>query len=312
MELLYLGPSETLRFIRSILPKNFEVQFALDDDSVERYIQTCDIILDAYMRIRFPADRISRAAHLKLFVTATTGSDHIDISALNRRGIPLLTLKDRKEVIRNITPAAEHSWLLLMACARRLRAAVNGVLLKEWDRNKYPGIMLRGKTIGIIGCGRIGQWVARYATAFEMKCLGFDPYVCPWPGTIEKTDLESLLKTADFISVHVPLNEETLQLLGQKEFRNIKKGAVLINTSRGEIIDESAVLEALLEGRLAAVGLDVLTSEPDIADHPIIKYAETHQNVIITPHIGGFSPEALEYVLAFSCQRIVEFFGMKR
>lgn len=310
LQVLYLGPPDTLEYVRANLPEGFDVRLALDDVGVDRVVQSCDVVLDAYLRFHFPADRIARAVNLKLFVTATTGADHIDALALAQRSIPLLTLKGQRDVLRNITPAAEHSWLLLMACARRLRAAIQGVLAGEWDRNRHPGIMLRGKILGIIGCGRIGQWMSRYSTAFGMKCLGYDPYLDPWPDEIEKSDLDPLLAKSDFITLHVHLDEKTRRLLGPREFNLIKCGAVLINTSRGGVIDEAALLSALLEGRLAAAGLDVLTGEPEIAGHPLVEYARTHDNLIITPHIGGYSPDALRHVLSFSCQRIVDFFRL--
>lgn len=311
MRLLYLGPLDSLDHVRQRLPDHFEVQFASDDAVVDRCIEDCDVILDAYMRVHFPMERLDRAAKLKLFVTATTGADHVDASALTRRGIPLLTLKDHPEILRNLTPAAEHSWLLLMACTRRLRTAIQKVLEGHWDRNQCPGIMLKGKTLGIIGCGRIGQWMSRYASAFGVICLGYDPYVDPWPQGIERSNLESLLGTADFITVHVPLTEKTRHLIGPREFDLIKGGSILINTSRGEILDDSALLKSLLKGRLGAAGLDVLTGEPDVTDHPLVEYARKHSNLIITPHIGGFSPEALEYVLSFSCRRISRFLEAK-
>jgi D-3-phosphoglycerate dehydrogenase len=275
---------------------------------VERALPTGEVILDASMHIRFPAERLQRAPNLKLFVTATTGSDHIDAVALAQAGIPLLTLKGQREVLRNITAAAEHSWLLLLACARHLRPALNDVLAGVWDRQRYPGILLRGKTLGIIGCGRIGEWMSRYATAFGMKCLGYDPYISPWPETIENSSLEVVLSQSDFITVHVPLNDETRGLLGSREFSLVKSGAVLINTSRGEIVEESALSAALQAGRLAAAGLDVLQGEPEIAQNRLIEYARNHANLIITPHIGGYSPDAVRYVLSFSCERIVDFF----
>jgi D-3-phosphoglycerate dehydrogenase len=231
----------------------------------------------------------------------------VDAAALARRGIPLLTLKGQTEVLRDITAAAEHSWLLLMACARRLRPAVRDVLAGVWDRNRYPGRMLRGKVLGIVGCGRIGQWMSRYAAAFGMTCLGYDPHVQPWPAGIEQTDLDSLLERSNFVTVHVTLTEETKGLLGARELRLIPPGGVLVNTSRGEILDEAALLACLAEGRLTA-GLDVLCGEPDVADHPLVAYARTHTNLILTPHIAGFSPDALRHVLSFSCRRIVEFF----
>jgi D-3-phosphoglycerate dehydrogenase len=308
MLVLYLGPREALAQVQANLPESFRVRLAIDESGVNHVLPDCDVILDAYMKMRFPADRINVARNLKLFVTATTGSDHIDASALEKRGIPLFTLRGEREALRNVTAAAEHSWLLLLACARQLPSAVGGVLVGEWNRNKYPGVTLRGKTLGIIGCGRIGGWMARYGAAFGMKCLGFDPYINTWPKDIDPKSLQDLLRSSDFITLHVPLVDETYRLLGTSEFTLMKRGAIFINTSRGDVVDESALLSALENGFLTAAGLDVLSGEPEIAGHPLVEYAKKHHNLIITPHIGGFSPDALRQVLTFSCQRIVNFF----
>jgi D-3-phosphoglycerate dehydrogenase len=308
MKVLYLGPSDTLEHVCSSLPEDFNVQLVLDEVSVDRELVHAVAVLDASMKIRFTAERLAQAMQLKLFVTATTGADHVDAGALTQRGVPLLTLQGQRQVLRNITPAAEHSWLLLLACCRRLRPAIQHVLRGEWDRNQFSGVMLRGKVLGIIGCGRIGGWMSRYAKAFGMRCLGYDPYVACWPEGIERVDLDSLLGRSDFITIHVPLNENTRRLLGPTAFQLVKHGAILINTSRGEVVDEMALLSALHDGRVAAAGLDVLFGEPEIAQHPLVEYAREHDNLIITPHIGGFSTDALRYVLSFSCQRIVEFF----
>ena len=290
------------------LPDDFEVEFALDEDAVDRAMPGVDVILDAYMRIQFTGERLARGARLSLFITATTGADHVDALHLDQRGIPLLTLRGQQEVLRNITPAAEHSWLLLQACSRRLRPAIQHVLRGEWDRNQFPGVMLRGTTLGLVGCGRIGQWMSRYAKAFGMNVLGHDPHLASWPEGIEKSDLDPLLERADFVSIHVPLNEDTRGLIGARELEIVKPGAILVNTSRGEVVDEEALRSALLVGRVGAAGLDVLGGEPDIERHPLVDYAREHENLIITPHIGGFAPEAFKYVLSFTCERIVDFF----
>lgn len=310
MQLLFLGPSDMTECVEQNLPKDIEVHHATEASAVDQIIRECDIIFDAYMKIPLNRERIRAAEKLKIIVTATTGANHIDASELQKRGIPLLTMKDQREFLRNITPAAEHSWLLLMACARRLRAPVAEVVRGEWDRNKFPGMLLKGKRLGLIGCGRIGQWMARYAEAFGMKSLGYDPHLDEWPQTIEQDTLEGVIRGSDFLSIHVPLNEETEGLIGEREFALSKPGVVLVNTSRGEIVDESALLSALESGHVAAAGLDVLSGEPDIASHPLVKFARKHENLIITPHIGGYSPEALQLVLEHSCGRIRKHFGI--
>jgi phosphoglycerate dehydrogenase-like enzyme len=281
------------------------VELALAEHAVDALLPASDVILDAFMGVPFPAGRLASAGNLKLVVTVSTGADHIDAGSLQKRGIPLLTLADQKQTMRNITPAAEHSWLLLMACARQLRAAVAGVLAGEWNRNVYPGIMLQGKTVGLVGCGRIGEWMSRYAQGFRMRCIGYDPFIRDWPATIERVELATLLGSADFISVHVPLNDVTRSLLGPEEFRQMKRGVVVVNTSRGEVLDERALEDALRNGTVGAAGIDVLAGEPDVRDHPLLRYAREHENLIITPHIGGFSPDALRFLLAFSCERVI-------
>jgi D-3-phosphoglycerate dehydrogenase len=117
-----------------------------------------------------------------------------------------------------------------------------------------------------------------------------------------------LLEASDFISIHVPLNDDTRELIGSREFALVKSGAILVNTSRGEVVNEEALLSALVKGQIGAAGLDVLGGEPDVDSHPLVEYAREHDNLVITPHIGGFAPEAFKYVLSFTCTRIVDFF----
>jgi phosphoglycerate dehydrogenase-like enzyme len=285
------------------------VVFAIDPDEVDRALPECDAVLDAYMNVPFTASRLAGAEKLSVIVTATTGSDHIDSDALAGRGILVLTLKGQTELLSKLTPAAEHSWLLLLACARGLNGASSHVLGGGWDRNLFPGVMLRGTTLGLVGCGRIGRMMARYAGAFDMNCIGYDPHADPWPDSIQRVSLNAVMEDSDFVSVHVHLTEETKGLVGKSELDRVKSGAVLINTSRGAVVDETALLDALSSRRLRAAGLDVLTSEPDTANDPLVEYARTHDNLLITPHIGGFSPGALTTVLRFSCGRVKDALG---
>jgi phosphoglycerate dehydrogenase-like enzyme len=306
---LYLGPPELLEHLRAELGPGYQTDLALEPEAVDRLLPETDVILDAYMKVRFDGARLARAAALKVVVTGTTGADHIDGGCLETRQIPLLTLRGQTEVLRMLTPAAELSWLLLMACARGLRAAVEEVLEGGWNRNNHPGVMLRGKTLGIVGCGRIGQHMARYARAFEMNVLGHDPFISPWPAGIEKVDLPALCAAADFVSVHVNLTAETRGLMGAAQLAAMKPGAILVNTSRGEIVDEQALAEGLRSGHIGGAGLDVLRGEPETDQHPLVVLARERRNVVITPHIGGFSPDAVRTVLTFCAGRIRSFFA---
>jgi D-3-phosphoglycerate dehydrogenase len=311
--IVYSGPPDLQSVVRDALGARFSVSWvAPEEQEVAKALREATVFLDASMRVRITAAMLDDARDLRLVVTATTGADHIDAAGLARRGIPLLTLKGQTEVLNGLTPAAEHSWLLLLACARRLPAARRHVVDGGWDRTQFPGVMLRGRTLGIIGCGRIGQWMARYGAAFGMECRGYDPYLADWPPQLMKTELLDLLRVSDFVTVHVHLTDATRGLLRREHFEAMKAGSVFVNTSRGELIDELALLDSLRSGRVRGAGLDVLTGEPDIAEHPLRRYARENDNLIITPHIGGFSPDAVATVLRFSAERIVAQLGGHR
>lgn len=307
-KVLFLGPDGYDEFVQKRLPE-FSVVMAQNEVDVVKHIETVDVIFDAYMKVQFGKKLLEKSEKLKLFITATTGATHIHTQTLVDKNVPLLTLKGQEHVTSGITAAAEHSWLLLMAIARKLPGAQNEVLNGGWDRNKFPGVMLKGKKIGIIGCGRIGQWMARYAKAFGMTVLGFDVQNNPDPNLFDICDLDVLLSSSDFVSIHIPFSEDNRDFLSSEKISLMKKGVYFINTSRGEVINEAAILEGLKKGNIAGAGLDVLQSEPEITNDPLVEYSRTNNNLIITPHIGGLSPDALDIVLDFSCKRITNFFA---
>ena len=311
--LVYSGPEEARATVEQVVAPHLEVVWVEPvRDAVAEALRGATAFLDASMKVRIDAGMIADAAELRVITIATTGADHIDASALALRDIPLFTLAGQREVLQRLTAAAEHSWLLLMACARRLRAAWEDVLDGGWNRVEFPGVMLRGRVLGLIGCGRIGGCMARYAQAFDMTVVGHDPGLAVFPSGVRRVPLEELMATADFISVHVPLNEHTRQLVDRDCFARVKPGSIFINTSRGEVADERALLEALESGRLAAAGLDVLAGEPEVADHPLRLYAMTHANLIITPHIGGFSPDAVRIAVEHAARRALDYLGATR
>jgi D-3-phosphoglycerate dehydrogenase len=221
----------------------------------------------------------------------------------------LRTLKEDPQLLRNITPAAELSWALLMACARRLKGAFAHVDQGLWVREEFPGIMLNGRVLGLIGCGRIGGWMARYAQAFGMQVVAHDPHQFELPAGVTRRPLAALLQEADFVSVHVHLSDETRGLLSRELLEACKPGLIVINTSRGAIVDERALLDGLRSGRIGAVGVDVLDGEPEISAHPLVEYARQHENMLITPHCGGFSPDAVRVVCEHAARKILEVFA---
>ena len=305
--LLYSGPRQFEVDVRSEVEPNLRVEWvAPEREAVEEGLLRAAAFLDASMKVPLTARAIEQASELRIVATATTGADHIDQAALDDRRIPLLTLSGQHEVLRGLTPAAEHSFLLVLACARRLRAAQAHVMAGGWNRVEFPGIMLKGRTLALVGCGRIGAWMARYGTAFGMRVIGFDPHLDTWPDSIERVSWDRLADEADVVSVHVPLTAETSGMVNREFLDRVRPGCILINTSRGDVIDEAALLWALRNGRIAAAGLDVLSGEPEVTTSPLWEYSLDHDNLLITPHIGGFSLDAVRTTVVFTARRILE------
>ncbi len=309
LKIAFTGPADAVDWLEQELGDRYDViHVPAEAKLLTSALESADVLLDASMQVPISAGMIDAAGSLRLVITATTGADHIDNNALESRDIPLKTLRGQTEFLRNITPAAELTWLLLMACARRLRGAIRHVEGGLWDRQQFPGMMLRGRTVGVVGCGRIGTWVARYARAFDMQVLGYDPLLSEPDEIIEPATLEDVFSRSDFIALTLTFGPETEGLIGTQELSLMKKGAALINTSRGAIVREQDLLDGLKRGYPAFLGVDVLEGEPNIGNSKIWQYAKHHDNVIITPHIGGFSPDALEHVLRHTAKRIIAFF----
>lgn len=301
----YVGGSPGFESASEVLNGFATVQHVTaEPGAVAAALSIADALLDASMKVRITDQMIAASPRLRVISCATTGSDHIDRRVIEERGIAVHTLREDPEILRDITPAAELSWALLLACARRLPAAVAHVRAGGWVREEFPGIMLNGRTLGLVGCGRIGGWMARYARAFGMNVIGYDPELKTFPDTIERAALEDVFEQADFVSLHVHLTPQTESMISAELLARARSGLVLINTSRGQILDEAALLEGLLSGRIAAAGLDVLTGEPDIANHPLVEYSRSHDNLLITPHCGGFSPDAVRFVCAHAARKI--------
>lgn len=302
---VYLGAEEGFEAARQALAGSAEVvHVAAEPEKVAAALREADGVLDASMKVKLTPEMLRAAPKLKIISCATTGADHISRDGLAERGVAVRSLKEDPDLLRNITPAAELSFALLMACARKLPAAVKHVTQGGWTREEFPGVMLHGKTLGLIGCGRIGGWMARYARAFGMEVIGHDPFVQAFPESIRKASLEEVFAQSDFVSIHVHLSPETNGLASKKLIDSMKPGAFLVNTSRGAIVDEPALLVALESGRLGGAGLDVLEGEPDTANDPLVRYAQTHDNLLITPHCGGFSLDAVRVVCAHAAGKI--------
>jgi phosphoglycerate dehydrogenase-like enzyme len=311
--LLFMGPSSGWRAVKTAAGSSARlVHVEPRQEALAAALTEADGLIDAAIRVPLTDDMVRGASHLKVVSCASTGTDHVARGEIDRRGIVVRSLFDSPEVIRNLTPAAELTWTLVLACARRLPAAVAHVRAGGWDREQFPGMMLNNRQLGLIGCGRIGGWMARYAQAFGMHVVGFDPHRSELPAGVTRVSLEELMETSDIVSVHVPLNADTRGLVSAGLFARIKPGAIFVNTSRGPVADEAALLQALQNGRVSAAGLDVLDGEPAIAEHPLLAYARSYENLLITPHCGGFSPDAVAVVSAHAARVALAVIGAAR
>lgn len=264
------------------------------------------------VRLAHQIDRqvLERADRLKVIVSATTGLDHIDLDCAAAKGIAVLSLRGETEFLRGIPATAEHTWALLLALVRRIPAAHASVLAGEWQRDRFRGADLAGKTLGLLGLGRIGEKVARYGLAFGMRVAAFDPYRAGWPDGVERLVSQAdLLGRSQVLSIHVPLNAETEGLIGAAELNLLPPGALLVNTSRGQVLDEAALLAALENGHLGGAALDVLGEERSVnlVESPLVRYARAHDNLILTPHIGGATRESMAATEIFMAHKLRAF-----
>jgi D-3-phosphoglycerate dehydrogenase len=260
------------------------------------------------LRHRIDAEVLAAAPRLKIIVTPTTGLNHIDLNEAHQRGIKVLSLQGETEFLNDIRATAEHTVGLMLSLLRRVPSAVVDVKKGGWDRDRFKGRELFGKTIGIVGYGRLGRIVAKYLRAFDAMILVADPHIDQRTlgSDIFATPLDDLLQESHIVSLHVNLSEATRSFFGKEQFLKMKPGAWFINTARGELIDEMALLEALRSQHLAGAALDVLCGELQnvMENHPLVSYARKHENLLITPHIGGCTVESMEKTEVFMARKL--------
>jgi len=261
-----------------------------------------------HIDIRVDREVLARAARLKVINSASTGTDHIDKQEAARRGIRVLSITRDYGLLDTFTATAECAWMLTLACHRHFRAATAAAISRPWRIGDFCGRQLSERTLGVLGIGRLGKMVVEYGKAFRMRVLGCDLRKFEIPG-VEPVDLDTLLRQSDTISIHIHMTPENFHLFSEETFGKMKEGAVLVNTSRGDIIDADALIAALESGKIAAYGADVLHDEcrEDIVSAPLVQYARQHDNVVITPHIGGCTRKSLVDARIFSARKLVGF-----
>ena len=277
---------------------------AADNPSPQHLLECVGDVVGMLVRTSpVPAELIEAAPHLRVIARHGVGVDNIDVAAATRRNVIVAYTPTA-----NTTSVAEHTLVLMGALAKQLLTYDRATRTGGWEiRDSNRAVDLGGKTLGLVGLGRIGREVARRArAAFDMTVLGYDPYLDA--ATVEAlgvrpaASLDELLREADVVSIHVPLTDATRHLIGAAEMARMKPTAFLINTSRGPVVDEAALVEALRSGRIAGAGLDVFAEEPPPASHPLFDLP----NVILTPHSAALTAECVVRMALGAAQAIVD------
>jgi D-3-phosphoglycerate dehydrogenase len=269
-----------------VLAYDFEVRHVDGTDRAALLAEVADAdALIVRSATQVDAEVIAAAHRLRVVARAGVGLDNVDVLASTARGVMVVNAPTS-----NIVSAAEQAIALLLAVARHTASASAALKRGEWKRSKYTGVEVQGKTVGVVGLGRIGVLFAQRMAAFGTRLIAYDPYVQPARAAqlgVRLVGLDELLRESDFISVHLPRTPETLGLIGEKELATVKPGLRIVNAARGGLIDEQALADALREGRVAGAGLDVYVTEP-ITDSPLFGF----DNVVATPHLGASTAEA--------------------
>jgi D-3-phosphoglycerate dehydrogenase len=268
-------------------------------DSLRRELADADALV-VRSATRVTPDLLQAAPHLRVVGRAGAGVDNIDLEACTRRGVLVMNTPGS-----NAVSVAEHTFALLLALMRMVPRLDASVHAGRWEKGGALGSELRGKTLGLIGLGRVGFAVARRARGFEMRVLAYDPYVSAEVAReedVEITTLDELLARADCLSLHASLSSATEKIINRESLAKMKRGARLLNTARGELVDEAALAEALRSGHLAGAALDVFAQEP-----PVGSALANLPNVIATPHVAGSTIEAQEEVGALVAEQVYDY-----
>ena len=273
-------------------------------------------VLWVRLRNRIDAEVFDAGPRLRAIVSPTTGLNHIDLTEAARRQIKIISLKGETEFLNRVRATAEHTLALTLSLLRKIPAANADVRRGNWNREPFRGQELYEKTAGIIGYGRLGRIVAKYLHALGMTVLTAtrEDELEPIDPHVRLVTLPELLASSDLISIHVNWTPENERFLGRDQFACIKHGAWFVNTSRGELLDERVLLDCLISGQIAGAALDVLADEltVDFSRHPLIEYARNHDNLILTPHIGGNTWESRHKTEEFLVDRLLTWISASR
>ena len=248
------------------------------------------------LSVKVDSEFLGRYPALTHIVSPTTGLNHIDMIEVARRKIRVIALKGEVSFLNDIHATAEHTLALALALIRKIPNAADAVTKGLWDRYPFKGTEINGSTVLVIGYGRVGKQVSKLYEAFGARVIAFDDDIRVVPKKYDVM-LKEGIQSADIISIHIPYSEKNIGFMSEKLFSCCKSTAVIINTSRGEVVDQSALLKCLVDGKLAGAALDVLCAEPSPFNHELEKaISQLEHRLVITPHIAGFTQESLDKV----------------
>jgi D-3-phosphoglycerate dehydrogenase / 2-oxoglutarate reductase len=268
------------------LLQGYDVVYAGKTPSDEDIVALCQRYDPAAIIVRYGkinAAAIAAAPSLRVISKHGSGTDTIDKEAARARGVEV-----RAAAGANADAVAEHALALMLACAKSVPQLDVRMRAGHWDKATHKSLELNGRTVGLVGLGAIGLRFARMANALDMRVIGFDPFATNLPAYVEPVHLATLWREADVISLHCPLTAENRDLLNAQTLADCKRGVIVVNTARGGLVDEAALLQAVRSGQVRAAGLDSFATEPMTAGHPF----QAEPGIILSPHIGGVSSDA--------------------
>ena len=314
-KILVITPVRHINGVADILDSTGDVTY-LDDPSL---LETIDVIeeYDAIYtnpnksKVFIGSELIDAAKNLKVICTASTGTNHIDKNYAAKRGLQILALTEERKVINRISSTAELAFALTLSSLRHVVRSHNNALTGEWDYTKYIGRQMNCLKIGVLGYGRLGTMYANYCKAFGAKVIVYDPYKkISDSGVDQVDDLATILAESDVISIHVHVTDQTQDMFNMDLFSKMKSDVLLVNTSRGDVINERDLVGFLKSNPDARIATDVLADEVrSRLESPLLKYAKDHDQVTITQHIGGMSREAQEIAYGHAAIRLKDFFS---
>jgi phosphoglycerate dehydrogenase-like enzyme len=315
--ILVITPVRHIHGVAEILESIGEVSYLDDPDSADVMAVVAEyeaiVTNPNKSRVFLSAELMAQACCLQVICTASTGTNHIDKVYAAQKSLPIVALTEERAVISRISSTAELAFGLMLSALRHMPQSMRSVLKGEWDYTQFIGRQVNCLTVGVVGYGRLGSMFAGYCRAFGARVMVYDPYQTVSAEGCQQVDsLDKLLPQVDVLAMHVHVTDETTAMISTKQLVQLQPHVVLVNTARGDVMDEVAVVRFLQANPLARIATDVLADEVRNRENsPLLKYAEESDQVLITPHIGGMTRDAQEIAYTHAVRLLKQFFEQR-